>query len=282
MAQSNQQAIIARVCQYIEDAETEHSLDDLARYAGFSRFYFHKLFKKYTGMTPKAYSNACKKDKMQQSLADGERISDAIYQAGFNSNGRFYEKSKQILGMTPTSFQNKGQGATIKFAIGQCMFGAILVAATDAGICAIYLDDEADTLINMLQDAFPKANLIGADAAFDQWVSQVVGFVENKHETLALPLDIQGTVFQRTVWQALCKIPIGQTVSYQEIARMVGKPKAVRAVANAIASNNHAVAIPCHRVVRVDGEISGYRWAVSRKKALLDYEIKHNEAKKVE
>lgn len=267
-----QKKAVARICQIIESSEDEMSLEELAKQAGYSSFYFHKMFKRITGITPKAYSSACKKDRVQNKLSNKNSVTETIYASGFNSNGRFYEKSNEMLGMTPTSYKNKGKGTTIKFAIGECIFGPVLVAATEAGICAIYLDDDPNVLSKMLQDKFPNAEIIGADREFEVWVAKVIGFIESKEEFLDLPLDIQGSIFQKTVWQALCKIPVGETVTYTDIAERIGKPKSVRAVANAIGSNNHAIAIPCHRVVRRDGSLSGYRWGVDRKEALLRHE----------
>jgi AraC family transcriptional regulator of adaptative response/methylated-DNA-[protein]-cysteine methyltransferase len=174
--------------------------------------------------------------------------------------------------MTPKDFRAGGVGAEIRFAIGQCSLGSILVAATHKGICAISLGDDADALLRDLQDRFPKAQLIGGDAAFERLVAQVVGFVEAPAQGLDLPLDLRGTAFQQKVWQALKKIPPGTTATYTEIARRIGRPKAVRAVAQACANNAIAVAIPCHRVVRTDGGVSGYRWGVARKRALISRE----------
>jgi AraC family transcriptional regulator of adaptative response/methylated-DNA-[protein]-cysteine methyltransferase len=201
-------------------------------------------------------------------------VTDAIYDAGFNSAGRFYANSSATLGMTPAKFRAGGIGATIRFAVGECSLGSILVAATDQGICAISLGDDPDALVRDLQDNFPKAKLIGGDREFEQWMAKVIGFVEAPERGLDLPLDVQGTAFQQRVWQALRKIPAGSTASYTEVARRIGAPQSVRAVASACASNAIAVAIPCHRVVRTDGELSGYRWGVARKRALLDREAK--------
>lgn len=198
----------------------------------------------------------------------------AIYGAGFNSNSRFYERSDAILGMTPMAFKRGGKGAHIRFAVGQCSLGAILVARTDKGICAITLGDDPEELVNDLQDRFPSANIIGGDREFEQLVARVVGFVEAPRIGLDLPLDVRGTAFQQRVWQALRGIPAGETASYAEIARRLAVPKAARAVAQACAANRIAVAIPCHRVVRNDGSLSGYRWGVERKRVLLEKEAK--------
>ena len=201
-------------------------------------------------------------------------MTEAIYDAGFNSNGRFYATSAKVLGMTPTDFRSGGANAEIKFAIGECSLGAILVAASDKGVCAILLSDEPEALARDLQDQFPRAQLVGGDAAFEQLAAQVIGFVEAPGIGLDLPLDVQGTAFQHRVWDALRRIPAGSTASYAEIAEAIGAPKSVRAVARACAANHLAVAIPCHRVVRTDGALSGYRWGVQRKRALLDIETR--------
>ncbi|MGK9171491.1 bifunctional DNA-binding transcriptional regulator/O6-methylguanine-DNA methyltransferase Ada [Inquilinus limosus] len=267
-----QTALVVAACRTIETAEEMPSLDELAEAAGLSRFHFHRLFKSVTGVTPKAYADAHRADRMRDELAQTATVTEAIYGAGFNSNGRFYAAAPERLGMTPTAFREGGAGAEIRFAIGECHLGAILVAATDKGIVAIQFGDDPQALLERLQDRFPKARLVGGDAEFEQLVARVVGFVEAPSAGLDLPLDIRGTAFQQKVWQALRGIPPGTTVSYAEIARRIGRPKAVRAVAQACAANDLAVAIPCHRVVRADGDLSGYRWGVSRKQALLERE----------
>jgi len=267
-----QAAAVAKACRSIEQAEEAPSLDTLAETAGMSRFHFHRVFKAQTGVTPKAYADAHRAERVRAELAQSDTVTAAIYGAGFNSNGRFYATSFDLLGMTPTEFRAGGTGAAIRFAVGECSLGSILVAATPKGICAISLGDDPDALVRGLQDRFPKAQLIGGDKAFERLVAGVVGFVEAPAQGLDLPLDLRGTAFQQRVWQALRKIPAGTTATYTEIARRIGRPKAVRAVAQACAGNAIAVAIPCHRVVRLDGSLSGYRWGVARKRALLDKE----------
>lgn len=267
-----QTAAVAKICRMIENAESAPNLDALAQAAGMSRFYFHRVFKAVTGVTPRAYFTAWRAQRVREELAHCETVTEAIYGAGFNSNGPFYAASAQVLGMTPTSFRAGGSGVSIRFAVGECSLGSILVAATGKGICSILLGDDPDKLTRNLQDRFPYAELLGGDKAFEKWVAQVVGFVEAPRQGLDLPLDVQGTAFQQRVWQALRDIPAGSKATYSDIAQHVGAPKAVRAVAQACAANPIAVAIPCHRVVRKDGGLSGYRWGVDRKRTLLERE----------
>lgn len=269
---ARQAALIAAACRTIEQASEMPRLEDLARAAQMSRFHFHRLFRAQTGVTPKAYGDAHRARRVRDALGRSATVTEAIYDAGFNSNGRFYETSPDVLGMTPTAFRAGGRGVSIRFAVGECWLGPILVAATGKGVCAILLGDDPDTLVRDLQDRFPNAQLLGADAEFEQWIAHVVGFIDRPAIGLDLPLDVLGTAFQQRVWQALREIPPGSTASYAEIARRIGQPRAVRAVAQACASNWLAVAIPCHRVVRTDGALSGYRWGIERKRALLDKE----------
>lgn len=269
-----QAAAVAKACRLIEEADELPGLDSLAEAVGLSPYHFHRMFKSVTGLTPKAYATAHRANRVRDELVHSPTVTAAIYGAGFNSSGRFYASAAQLLGMTPTDFRAGGAGATIRFAVGECSLGSILVAASDKGICAILLGDDPDMLVRDLQDRFPSAKLIGGDAAFEQWVAKVVGFVEAPRLGLDLPLDVRGTAFQQRVWQALREVPAGSTVSYADIANRIGAPKAVRAVAQACAANALAVAIPCHRVVRNDGALSGYRWGVDRKRALLDREAR--------
>ena len=262
-------AMVARICDLIETAGTIPSLDTLAHTAGMSRHHFHRVFKAIAGVTPRAYAAAHRGKRIREALGRSDTVTAAIYDAGFNSNGRFYATAGQVLGMTPTRFRSGGARIDIRFAVAQCSLGAILVAATDKGVCAILIDDDPEFLVRDLQDRFPRATLIGGDAGFERMIAQVIGFVETPTLGLDLPLDIRGTVFQQRIWQALRDIPPGSTVSYAELAQRIGAPKAVRAVAQACAANAIAVAIPCHRVVRSDGALSGYRWGVDRKRTLL-------------
>jgi AraC family transcriptional regulator of adaptative response/methylated-DNA-[protein]-cysteine methyltransferase len=265
--------LVARACRMIEDSEEELSLEELADAIGRSPSYFHRIFKTITGLTPKDFAAAQRAKKVRQGLASGNTVTEAIYNAGFNSSGRFYEKSTDMLGMTPSRYRAGGADEEIRFAVGQTSLGAILVASSRKGVAAILLGDDPDELILGLHNRFPKAHIIGADRDYEALIARVVGLVEAPGTGLSLPLDVRGTAFQQRVWQALQDIPFGQTVSYAEVARRIGSPKAVRAVAGACAANNLAVAIPCHRVVRMDGSLSGYAWGVERKRVLLEREM---------
>ncbi|WP_287810762.1 bifunctional DNA-binding transcriptional regulator/O6-methylguanine-DNA methyltransferase Ada [Pseudomonas sp.] len=271
-AQASQAALVTRACQLLDAAASPLPLAHLAAEVGLSPYHFHRLFKRITGLTPKAYGDARRAQRVREQLKPGGSVTDALYEAGFNSNSRFYESSNQRLGMKPLQFRNGGARASIRFALGECSLGDILVAGSTRGICAILLGDDPEQLLRELQDSFPNAELIGADAAFEQWVAQVVGFVEAPGIGLDLPLDVRGTAFQERVWQALRSIEVGATASYAEVARRIGAPTATRAVAQACGANRLAVAIPCHRVVRSDGGLSGYRWGVERKRRLLERE----------
>jgi AraC family transcriptional regulator of adaptative response/methylated-DNA-[protein]-cysteine methyltransferase len=265
-------AAVAKACDLIAAAEDMPNLTALAAATGMSRYHFHRTFKTLTGVTPKAYAAAHRAQRVRDELCRTATVTEAIYGAGFHSNGRFYATSSEVLGMTPTNFRSGGHGTSMRVAVGACSLGAILVAATDKGVCAIMLGDDPEALVRNLQDRFPKAQLLGGDADFEHLVARVVGFVEAPALGLDLPLDVQGTAFQQRVWQALRAIPSGTTASYKEIAERIGAPQAVRAVAHACASNTLAVAIPCHRVVRKDGALAGYRWGIERKRTLLDRE----------
>ena len=261
--------LVADACRQIEQAETPPSLEALARQAGLSSFHFHRVFKAVTGLTPKGYAGALRSRKVRDGLKAQQSVTDTLYDAGFNSNSRFYAAADQVLGMKPQEYKAGGANNLIRFAVGQCSLGAILVAQSQRGVCAILLGDDPDTLVRDLQDQFPNAELVGADRDFEQLIAQVVGFIEAPALGLDLPLDLRGTAFQERVWQALRDIPVGSTASYAQSAQRIGAPTAFRAVAQACGANHLAVAIPCHRVVRSDGALSGYRWGVERKRTLL-------------
>jgi len=270
---------VARACRLIEESEQEPDLDALAQAAGMSRFHFHRVFKARTGITPKAYAAARRGARVRQELGQGAPVTDALYNAGYGSSGRFYAASGEVLGMQPSNYRAGGQGETIRFAVAECSLGAILVAATERGICAILIGDQPEPLVEDLQARFPKAELLGAEDDFERTVAQVIGLVEAPRigPDLNLPLDVRGTAFQQRVWQALRAIPSGQTVTYAELAERVGLAGGARAVAGACAANPVAVAIPCHRVVRTGGALSGYRWGIERKRALIERESEQAE-----
>lgn len=278
MLASSQAIAVAAACRQIEAAEEMPTLETLAQQAGMSRYHFHRVFKSFTGVTPRAYAEAQRSRRVREELARSATVTTAIYEAGFHSNGRFYATATERLGMTPTAFRSGGHGEVIRFAVEPCWLGNILVAATDKGVCAILFGDTAEALVHDLQQRFPNARFLEKDADFAQRVAQVIHFVEAPALGLDLPLDVRGTAFQQRVWQALQQIPCGSTASYADIAQRLGAPKAVRAVAQACAANAIAVAIPCHRVVRHDGALSGYRWGVERKRALLAREAETGQA----
>ena len=263
---------IAAVCRAIEEAESPPKLSELAEMAGLSQFHFHRVFKEITGVTPKAYAVAHRNARLRDSLDNNASVTDAIFAAGFNSSSRFYADSDATLGMAPRNFKAGGKDIELKLAVAQCSLGAILIAASKKGVAAILIGDDPAALLEDVQKRFPSATFVGGDAAFEKLTARVIGLVERPGVDHNLPLDVQGTAFQHRVWMALRDIPPGKTASYQEIAERIGKPKSVRAVAGACAANPVAVAIPCHRVVRTDGGLSGYRWGIDRKRALLHRE----------
>jgi AraC family transcriptional regulator of adaptative response/methylated-DNA-[protein]-cysteine methyltransferase len=265
-------ARVAAACRTIESSEQAPGLKELARAAGMSHFHFQRVFKKVAGLTPKAYALARRADRVRFELCRRNSVTEAIYEAGFNSNGRFYAGSSDLLGMKPTRFRQGGKGETIRFAVSACSLGSILIALSKKGICAISMGDKPDKLFRDLQNTFPKARLIGGGKEFERLVSRVIAFVEAPKLGLDLPLDIRGTAFQRRVWKALLQIPFGSTATYSEVARKIGSPRASRAVGHACATNSIAVAVPCHRVLRTDGQLSGYRWGMKRKRTLLQRE----------
>ena len=272
LAQRHVRSVVS-ACRLIETSEKLQDLETLAQAAGMSKYYFHRVFKTVTGFTPRAYSAAHRANRIREVLRSSRSVTDAIYDSGFNSTGSFYTQSSKILGMAPATFRNGGVGETIRFAVGECSLGSILVAATAKGICTIQLGDEPVALVRELDNQFSRAELIGGDKEFESLVAMVIGLIEDPVQGIDLPLDIRGTTFQRRIWQVLQEIPAGTTSSYSMIAERVGSPKAARAVARTCASNPLAVAIPCHRVIRNNGSLGDYRWGVERKKILLFREI---------
>lgn len=266
------QAGILRACQMLDAAETAPILAELAAEAGLSPFHFQRLFKQTIGVTPRQYFMEKRAGRVRQKLQSSGSVTAAIYDAGFESSGGFYRQAPAALGMKPGEFKNGGKDMLISFAVARSYLGWVLVAATPRGVCAVQFGDSPDALERDLRARFPQARLQPGDAQFNAWVSAVTGYLEAPAGGLDIPLDIQGTAFQRRVWTALREIPGGSTLSYSQVAQRIGSPRAVRAVASACAANQLAVVIPCHRVLRSDGGLGGYRWGLRRKQQLLERE----------
>ena len=262
---------MAQCCRWLEAEDPVPSLDELAQRLRLSPWQLHRSFKRATGLTPKAYAKAHRGQHVRAALQpqQSSSVTDAAYLSGYEASSSFYKDAPAMLGMAPQTYRQRGRHQSIRFALAECSLGSLLVASTQQGVCCVLLGDDPQQLIEDLQQRFAAAELIGADGQYEQTVAQVVALIEQPRLGLTLPLDIQGTAFQQRVWQALQKIPAGQTLSYSELARQMGMPQYTRAVASAVAANPIAVAVPCHRVLRNDGSISGYRWGVERKRALL-------------
>ncbi len=267
--------MIVSACRRIMEADTPPRLEKLAKEAGLSPYYFHRKFKEIVGVTPKQFGAMHQTQRFQNSLQINATVTEAIYDAGFSSSSRVYEKTRRTMAMQPLQFKNGAPGQSIEYGMTKCYLGWVLVAATQLGICLIEFADSQKQLEDQLHQRFPKAQIIEAGAEFSVMLNQVVSHIEKPATTLELPLDIQGTAFQQRVWKALLDIPVGTTKTYSEVADMIGQPQAARAVASAVAANTIAVAIPCHRVVRKDGGVGGYRWGEGRKRNILECE-KHS------
>ena len=265
-------AAIEKACALLRTSETIPSLGELAAAAAISRFHFHRVFKQVTGATPRDYARTHRLGLLAQRLDAGEKVTEAIYASGFGSSSRAYEAAPAALGMTPGARRRAGDGETIRYVTVATPLGWALVAATGRGVCLTALGDDRERLAAMVRERFPAALLVAEDAALKDWAEQIVRFITDPGQTPDLPLDIRGTAFQTRVWRALQRIPLGRTATYTEIARALGRPKAVRAVAQACAANNLALLVPCHRVIREDGDLAGYRWGLERKRALLERE----------
>lgn len=265
---------IVAACRLIEGSDQHIPLAELAGQVGLSQYHFHRLFKKYLGVTPKQYSSRLQAARFQNSVQSLDSITEAIYEAGFNSSSSAYSKSSKHFGMQPKTLKKGGEGLVIHYGIGQCYLGWLVVAATEKGVCAIEFADSPEELPALLQARFPQATLMAGEGDFAALVEAVVQQIEEPGEAEHIPLDIQGTAFQLKVWEMLGGIGYGETMTYSEVAERMGKPKAARAVASAIAENKLAVLIPCHRVVGKDGRLAGYRWGIERKRQLLEKERK--------
>ena len=268
-AASRHLAAIEKACALLRTSETVPSLGELADAACISRFHFHRVFKQITGVTPRDYARSHRLGRLGEKLDAGQPIASSIYASGFGSSSRAYEAAPAALGMTPGTRRRGGSGETIRFVTVATPLGWALVAATERGICMTALGDDRDSLVEALRQRFPAAAVIAEDAGLKEWADRIVRFITAPDQNLDLPLDIRGTAFQARVWRALQKIPLGKTASYSEIAAALGQPKAVRAVAQACAANKLALIVPCHRVIRTDGDLGGYRWGLERKRALL-------------
>jgi len=272
-------AVVADACAFMEASEAIPSLETLAARAGYSRFHFLRMFRDHTGLTPRSYAEGVRARRLQGALAAGERVADAVARAGFGSESRVYEDTGRLLGMTPGAVRRGGAGETIRTALADSPFGRLLVGATETGVCFLGFGEPDDALLGDLRRRFPRARIAADSAALTGIVRAVVAFIEEPKAALALPLDLRGTAFQLRVWEALRRIPLGETRSYAEVAAMIGAPKAIRAVAHCCATNPVSLAVPCHRVVGSDGSLTGYRWGVPRKLALIERERRSRGAK---
>ena len=264
-----QSSTVAQACRLLQTLDATTSLAELSARFKLSPWHFQRMFKAQTGLTPRAYAAALRAGKFRESLNRGDKVIDAVYEAGFGSSRAVYEQGAALLGMSPRRYRAGGTDMTLHFAVSPCSLGQVLVAASDQGVCAILLGDAPGPLEDELRSRFPAAQLERADAGFSDTVALVVSLIDDPSAGFTLPLDVRGTAFQQRVWEALRRIPSGATTTYSELANLLGAPKAVRAVASACAANPVAVAIPCHRVVRRDGALAGYRWGLARKEALL-------------
>lgn len=258
-------------CELIEQAEQPPTLDQLAAAVDYSPAHFQRLFKESLGVTPKAYAATRRAHRVRESLRHESSVTAAVYSAGYSAPSRFYDESTEVLGMKPSEYRDGAKGVSIRVAVTPTSLGMLLVAATERGLCAIELGDSEDELLSGFRERFPAAD-VDTSPSFKAMVSDVAQLVDQQRPDISLPLDIQGTAFQRQVWEALRAIPTGTTTTYTELANKIGRPKAVRAVASACAANKLAIVIPCHRVIRSDGHLGGYRWGIERKEALLERE----------
>ncbi|HEU4511103.1 MAG TPA: bifunctional DNA-binding transcriptional regulator/O6-methylguanine-DNA methyltransferase Ada [Pyrinomonadaceae bacterium] len=269
-----QMELVQRVCRVLNssDSDETHKLADLATHAGVSVFHLQRTFKRVMGISPRKYLAARRIDSFKELVRKGDSVTTALYDSGFNSSSRLYEHAAEELGMTPATYSRGGRGAQISFTIVDSSMGRLLVAMTERGVCAVRMGDSDLELEKDLRAEFPEAQVERADAVLHEPVKKILNHLDNNEPRLDLPLDIRATAFQRQVWEKLREIPYGQTASYAEVAKALGKPRAVRAVGRACATNPVALVIPCHRVVREDKSLGGYRWGLERKQKLLEKE----------
>jgi AraC family transcriptional regulator of adaptative response/methylated-DNA-[protein]-cysteine methyltransferase len=269
--------VLAAACRFLEEAEEEPALGELAGRLGLSPARLRRLFRDRLAVTPKEYAKAVKARRLTQGLKESERVTDALYNAGYGAASRAYAAASERLGMTPSRYAKGGEGEEVRYATAPCPFGRMLVAATERGLCAVELGDDDGEVLAQLRAHFPAARLLEDKSGLAAVVGEVSAHVSLPASGLTMPLDIRGTAFQERVWAELRRIPPGQTLSYAELAVRLGQPAAARAVAGAVAANRLAVVVPCHRVVRADGGVSGYRWGAARKRALLAAEAGDDE-----
>ncbi len=264
--------LVAEICRYLDAQVAPPTLEELGAQFGFSPYHLQRIFKRVMGMSPREYIATRRVERFKDSVKEGNKVSEAIYDAGFGSSSRLYEQATAELGMTPGAYRRGGQGMQIGYRIVDCSLGRLLVAATEIGLCFVSLGNDDAVLEMALHNEYPAGQIARADDGFGEWLAAIVEQIEQGMPARDLPLDVQGTALQRQVWAALREIPPGTTTSYSELARSLGRPKAVRAVAQACARNPVAVVVPCHRVTGSDGSLRGYRWGVERKQALIERE----------
>jgi AraC family transcriptional regulator of adaptative response/methylated-DNA-[protein]-cysteine methyltransferase len=265
--------LVQRVCRYIEaKPDCMPTLAEMGDHVGMSPFHLQRVFKKLTGVSPRDYAESCRVKRLKDRLRDGASVTDALYDAGYGSSSRLYEHSAAHLGMTPSRYRKGGEGMVIGYTICDCNLGRLLVAMTEEGICCVHIADDDAELEATLFAEYPAAEIHSGHPMMTEWVEQFLAFLEGWQPHFDLPLDLRATTFQLRVWQALLSIPYGETRSYRDIAEAIGQPTAVRAVARACAANPVPLVVPCHRVIRSDGDIGGYGLGVERKRALLEQE----------
>lgn len=273
-AVSAQQQVVARVRQLLEESDPAPTLAELGQAVGMSPFHLQRLFKQATGLSPRQYAAARRAERLKQELRQGASVTTALYDAGYGSARALYADAHRQLGMSPGSYRKGGQGQQIAYGFSDTPIGRMLIAATSKGICAVRFGAD-EPLLAELRSEFPRAEIVANQQAVEAYAEAVLAHLAGRDTRLDLPVDVDATAFQQRVWAALRAIPYGETRSYSEVAAMIGEPSAVRAVARACATNPVALVVPCHRVVRTGGALSGYRWGVERKRRLLDQERAH-------